>query len=94
VNLRANQVDDVTLRLIRCFAAVFPQLGRDEVRGASTATVEAWDSLKAITLLHVLEEEFGVSIEPEDLAVLESFTLCEAYLKSRLEGNGSPEQAG
>lgn len=39
-----------------------------------------WDSLSSVTLAAVIEEEFGVSIDPENLAELNSFEAFHARL--------------
>ncbi len=62
-----------TSRLVVCFQNVFPNLGETEVRGASTETVGAWDSVAHITLLSAVAEEFNVEFEPEEYIDLTSF---------------------
>jgi acyl carrier protein len=74
-------VSDVPTRLAGCFAAVFPELGPEEIPRASAASVSNWDSLASITLLSVLEEEFQIQIAPEDLESLVSFELVLDYLR-------------
>jgi acyl carrier protein len=69
-------------RLGRCFAAVFPDLGPAEIPRASLTSVATWDSLASITLLSVLEEEFGVQIDPGEFAELVSFELILDYLRT------------
>ncbi len=71
-------------KLARCFSAVFPALSPQEIAGASPETVEAWDSLASLALLQVIEEEFGVRIDPFELADLAAFDL----LLARLEQSG------
>lgn len=75
--------DDLRARLIECFAAVFPELSEAEIPLASPASVAAWDSLGAVRLLAVIEETFGLAIEPDDQAELASFELALEYLRSR-----------
>lgn len=74
-------MNDTRARLEKCFAAVFPELTGPEVARASTLTVGGWDSLASVTLLTVLEEEFQVQIDPEDLEHLVSFELILDYLQ-------------
>jgi acyl carrier protein len=78
-------MDETRERLIKCFEVVFPDLPPGAVAGASTATVEAWDSVAAITLMNVVEEEFGLQIDLDDLASLDSFENLHAYLQKRLQ---------
>jgi acyl carrier protein len=74
---------DLRERLTECFAAVFPQLNRDEITRASMTSVGAWDSLAGVTLIAVVEEEFGAQIAPEDLQQFVSFDLVLDYLRER-----------
>jgi acyl carrier protein len=69
-------------RLIKCFKAVFPELNEQEIQMASTASVANWDSVAGITLLTVTEEEFKITVKPEDLEQLSSFELILDYLNS------------
>jgi len=66
-------MDDLEGKLIDCFAVVFPDLAREEVRLASMASVPGWDSMASINLVAVIEEEFGIQLEIEELADMASF---------------------
>ena len=77
-------MDDIRARLERVFAAVFPDLPADEIPRASPVTVAAWDSLANVTLVSVVEEEFGVELPLEELDSLGSFELILAYLNESL----------
>jgi acyl carrier protein len=70
-------MDDLRERLTDCFLAVFRDLARTEVSRATSQTVSGWDSVAGVTLIAVVEEEFGISIEVEDLSMLTSY---EGYL--------------
>jgi acyl carrier protein len=75
--------------LLRCFSSVFPNLPPDQLRLASAQTVPEWDSLAAVTLVAVLQEEFGVEIDFADLSKLDSFEAVQGYLDSiGVSGNG------
>ncbi len=78
---------DLRSRLTDCFAAVFPDLGADEIQHASVASVAAWDSLATVTLVGVIEEEFGEAIGTDDLADLVSFELILDHLTEKSHGN-------
>jgi acyl carrier protein len=80
-------MDELQQRLANCFSAVFPELSGEQVIHASSATVPTWDSVAVITLLTVVEEEFGISIDEEDPARFDSFQRILAYLQA----NGKPE---
>lgn len=67
-------------RLIACFASVFPGLSEEQIRTASATSVGLWDSLSTVTLAAVVQEEFGVEIDPDVLACLDSFQAFRDYL--------------
>ncbi len=71
-------MSDTEKRVVACFANVFPGLDEDGIRGADTESLSAWDSLAHVTLLAALAEEFGLSLELEDLESLTSFPLVLA----------------
>jgi acyl carrier protein len=66
-------MDDLEGKLIDCFTVVFPDLAPGEVRLASIASVPGWDSMASINLVAVIEEEFGIQLEIEELADMASF---------------------
>jgi len=72
---------DMRSSLSRCFRAVFPGLSDEDVEGASLASVADWDSIAAINLLTVVEEEFGIQVPAEDIENLISFELILDYLE-------------
>lgn len=79
-------MDDCKQRLLRCFRAVFPGLPEDEAVKASRASLGGWDSVNAVTLMTVVEEEFGFQFEPEDLEELSSFALILDEVRRRVNG--------
>lgn len=74
-------MDEMEQRLAACFAAVFPELPPEEIRLASAASMKSWDSVATVTLLAVVEEEFGINIADEDPARFDSFKDILAYLQ-------------
>lgn len=68
-------------RLVNCFTTAFPELARQEIPVVSVASLASWDSLAGITLFSLIEEEFGITISPDDTAGLISFELILDYLK-------------
>jgi acyl carrier protein len=76
-------MDETRQRLISCFQVVFPDMPIDQVPAASTATVASWDSVAAITMMNVIEDEFGLEMDLDDLADLDSFEKVHAYLLKR-----------
>ena len=75
-------MDETRIRLIKCFETVFPDMLEAEIPNASQASVSAWDSIAAITLLNVIEEEFEISLDLELAADLDSFSKIYEYLKT------------
>lgn len=71
---------DVGTRLVGCFLTIFPDLTEADVRSASQETMEQWDSVAAITLVNVIEEEFSTQIDYDQLPNLDSFTKVFEYL--------------
>lgn len=71
------ELDD---RLTRCFASVFPALSPEEIRSASVESIAAWDSLAAVTLVAVLEQEFDTQIDLMELPDLTSYEAVRKYL--------------
>ena len=74
-------MDELMERLSNCFMIVFPELERSDVPNASSLSVSAWDSVAGVTLLAVVEEEFGIAIEVEDLSELTSYQGYLTYLQ-------------
>jgi acyl carrier protein len=74
-------MDETENRLIRCFSSIFPDLTTDQIRSASVDSVPAWDSLAAVTLVAVLQEEFGLQINLIDLPELVSFVAVQNYVR-------------
>jgi acyl carrier protein len=72
------ELDD---RLTRCFASVFPTLRPDQIHAASVETVSAWDSLAAVTLIAILEQEFDTPIDLMEMPELTSYSAVRDYLQ-------------
>ena len=81
------ELDD---RLTRCFASVFPAVPPDQIQAASVESVPAWDSLAAVTLIAVLEQEFDTQIDLMELPELTSYQAVREYLQRQIK---SPRQA-
>jgi acyl carrier protein len=78
---------ELTTRLARCFAAVFPDLAEAEIYRASATSVGAWDSLATVNLLSVIEEEFQIRVAPEDFESFVAFELILDYLQGKQKQN-------
>jgi len=78
---------DLDSRLNRCFNSVFPDLAAEQVPTASVESVRGWDSLAAVTLLAVVQEEFGLEIGLTDLSGLVSYKAIHNYIRSHNGGS-------
>jgi acyl carrier protein len=74
-------MDEQEKRLASCFLTVFPELSWDEITHGSPTTVRAWDSVAVVTLIAVVEEEFGINIEVDDPGQFDSFQRFLGYLR-------------
>ena len=77
--VQTNSLQD---RLIDAFSAVFPNRAREEIVTADREAWEEWDSLAAITLLTVLQQEFQADIDLTELDQLSSFDAVKRCLES------------
>jgi acyl carrier protein len=75
-------MDETKTRLIKCFETVFPEMSEAEIPNATQSSVAAWDSIAAITLLNVIEDEFQITMDLEQVADLDSFSKIYEYLKT------------
>jgi acyl carrier protein len=80
----SNQMDDITKRLTFCFHSVFPDLPEASLAAASLSTVGEWDSVAAITLMNVLEEEFGLQLDFDRISEWDSFSSIREFLLKEL----------
>lgn len=72
---------EIKSRLVNCFGTAFPELAPQEIPTVSMGSLASWNSLAGITLLSLIEEEFAISISPDDAADLVSFELILDYLQ-------------
>ena len=75
---------DTRERLIQSFLTVFSDITPDQVPNASPETVDSWDSLGTVTLVAVIQEDFGVEFQPEEFPKFTSFSEILAVLKQKL----------
>src|SRR5271168_5008938 len=81
VRFRMEETRD---RLVKCFEIVFPGLTEQAVTTASQETVATWDSVAAITLVNVIEEEFQFQMDFDLLPELNSFSSILTYIEGQL----------
>ena len=77
-------MNDFEQRLGNCFRTVFPKLGDEDIAVASMESFKEWDSLKMMTLIVVLEEEFEVEIPLDDIENLTSFRALQSFLSGKV----------
>ncbi len=77
-------MDEIQKRLTKCFQIVFPELPDGKIATASQSNVAEWDSVAAITLLNVIEDEFQITMDLEMAADLDSFARVEEYLQDKV----------
>jgi acyl carrier protein len=74
----AAEFDD---RLVRCISSVLPTLAEEEIRSAEVQHLADADSLTVVTLVALINDEFGLDLDLEDLLKLGDFErICE-YLR-------------
>ena len=78
-------MDNSESRLTQCFAVLFPAMDDHAIHQATRSTVPGWDSIATVTLVSVVEEEFGIQIAVEDVEHLLSFNEFLDYLRNRVQ---------
>jgi acyl carrier protein len=68
-------------RLAKCIASAFPTLSEEEIRASNMDLLFNTDSMAGVTLLALIGEEFGTSVEPSDLLELGSFAAVSNFLR-------------
>jgi acyl carrier protein len=74
---------DLQTRLIGCFSVIFPDLDAKDCPRATMDTTTGWDSVATVTLINVVEEEFGIQIDLDDVEQMVSFEQFLNYLRAR-----------
>jgi acyl carrier protein len=74
-------MDNKEAKLIKVFQTVFPDMDPEKISAASQESVPGWDSVAAITLMNVIEEEFETQLDFDKAADLTSFQEILGYLR-------------
>lgn len=74
-------MDSVTDKLNRCFAITFPALDPAKYAAASVENLSEWDSIRQLTLLTVIGEEFGREIDFEEFEDANSYEALARILQ-------------
>jgi acyl carrier protein len=69
---------------------LFPRSATATLRQLSIENTETWDSVGTVTLVNVIEEEFGIEIAINDGEHLSSYASLLAYLSECLAFQQSP----
>ncbi len=72
-------------KLMDCMKTVFPTVSEGQLPDASMENLAQWDSLSTVTIAALIEENFEIEIEPEDLAKLTSVKSIASFLQEREE---------
>jgi acyl carrier protein len=76
-------VADLDDRLVRCISSAFPGLTDRAIRTADVEQLADVDSLAAVTLVALIDQEFGVDLDLEGLLKFGNFVgLCQ-YLREQ-----------
>lgn len=76
-------MDNVRERLVDCFHTVFPSLTEAEIVSASQGSIAKWDSVATITLVNVIEDEFGIELDLDQLGELDSFDSISRHVSGQ-----------
>jgi acyl carrier protein len=79
-------------RLVRCFASVFPTLSEGEIRASDVVSLFDFDSLAGVTLVALIDQEFGVNLDLPDLLELGSLDAIEQFLRERNPSSAPPHE--
>jgi acyl carrier protein len=67
-------------RLKRCFDSTFPAATSSEIETERIENLPGWDSLRGVTLLAVLDEEFGLQMDLDELLALGTYDGLKQYM--------------
>ena len=75
---------DIESRLKTLIAEAFSLDPNKVDENTGMDTVAEWDSLNQLRLVLLLEEEFSVALEPEEIVLLQDYKAVLAIVKNRL----------
>lgn len=79
-------MDEIEKRVLGCFANVFPEIPDQDLRRVSQASIASWDSVRQVTLLAALAEEFEFPLDYEAAEEIRSFDLAVAFVREQVHG--------
>jgi acyl carrier protein len=74
-------MDELDERLTQCFRDIFPDWSGEQIQSAKRSEQSEWDSLASLSLLAVLEEDFGCQLDDADIEHLDSFEGVRAVVQ-------------
>ena len=77
-------MDNTEEKLVKVFETAFPDLAVGRITSATQESIQTWDSVAAITLMNLIEEEFAIQMDFEDLGELTSFQKILTYVDGKL----------
>ena len=77
-------MSDITSRLAKCFTLQFPGMAPEQAPAATTDTLAVWDSVAMAGLMVMIEEEFEIEVDFEELEEIGSFAGIERYVQEKL----------
>ena len=88
-------MSDVEVRLQECFKTAFPDVAPGNIETTALETTPQWDSMATVILITVIEEQFDISIDLNDLSKLTSYSSILEYLQIRAQSvSGRSEISG
>jgi acyl carrier protein len=77
-------MSDINERISRCFSNVFPDIRREDIPLASSASLSSWNSLAHVRLLSAIGEEFDLEPDMEDFEELTSWPLILSWVQKKV----------
>lgn len=74
------------VEILDLMAVIFEMEVADIPENAAPGVIEKWDSLKHMTLIVALEEEFGIRFTDDEMADLLNLDLIDKIIVSKLQG--------
>jgi acyl carrier protein len=87
-----NEFGELDNRLFRCISSVCPNLTDKDIRELNVSSLVDIDSLAAVTLVALIDDEFGVMLDSESLMKLGNFRAIRQYLWEKTSSACRDEQ--
>ncbi|MBT3576339.1 MAG: acyl carrier protein [Candidatus Marinimicrobia bacterium] len=75
---------DIESRLKTLIAEAFSLVPNTVDENTGMDSVAEWDSLNQLRLVLLLEDEFSIALEPEEIVLLQDYKTVLAIIKNRL----------